>query len=113
MYLIAYSSIGTLSKLLQLLERAGVPTVVHGGYDWGDLAFAEVADADGRVGAIWYSESPRVRGLELARGWSCSELGVPEDGRRGRQLGCNAQGGARVFGSGCGGGGWLRRFGGG
>jgi hypothetical protein len=60
-----------------------VPSVIHGGYDRYDLAFAEVADADGRVGAIGYSKSPRVRGLELARGWSFGELGVPEDGRGG------------------------------
>jgi hypothetical protein len=65
-----YSRIGALSELLELLEGAGVPSVVHAGDDGDNLALAEVADADGRVGAGRYSKSPRVRGLELARGCS-------------------------------------------
>jgi hypothetical protein len=109
----AYSRIGALSKLLELLEGAGVPSVVHGGHDGNDLAFAEVADADGRVGAVGHSKSPRVRGFELADGgWARRELGVPENGRCGGELAGDAQGGARVVGRGIrGGGGWLRRGG--
>ena len=86
---------------------------VHGGYDGDDLAFSKVADADGRVCTVGYSKSPRVRRLELAGGWACRKVGVPEDGGCSRQLGSNAQRGARVFGGGSGGGGRLRRFGGG
>jgi hypothetical protein len=85
-----------------------VPSVVHAGNDGDNLPFAEVADADGRVGADRYSKSPRVRGLELARGCSCREFGVPEDRGGGRQLAGDAQ--RRASGSGSGG--WLRRFGG-
>jgi hypothetical protein len=112
MHLSTYSSICTLAQLLQLLERARVPAVVHDGDYGDDLAFAEVADADGRVCAERYSKRPRVRGLELARGRSVGELGVPEDGRRSNKLAGNAQRRANVVGRrGCAGGGWLRRFG--
>jgi hypothetical protein len=90
-----------------------VSAVVHGGDDGDDLALAEVADADGGVGAVGHCQSPRVRGLELAGGWACGELGVPEDGRGRRQLVGNAQSRARVVGRGRGCGGVLRRFGGG
>jgi hypothetical protein len=106
-----YGSICALAKLLELLERAGVPWVVHDGHDWDDLAFAEVADADRRIGAVWHGKSPRVRGLELAGGWPSREVGVPEDGGGSGELAGNAQGGGGVVGGWCGGGGWLRRFG--
>lgn len=68
--LITYSGICALSKLLQLLERAGVPAVVHGGHDGRGIAVAEVAHADRRVGAVWDGESSRVDWLEAARGRS-------------------------------------------
>ena len=52
----AYRSIGALSELLKLLERAGVSSVIHGGHDGRSVAVgvtvAEVADADGRVCAV-------------------------------------------------------------
>jgi hypothetical protein len=61
-----------------------VAAVVHGRYGGGDcLAVAEVADADGRVGAICDRESAGVRGLELAWRRARCKLGVPEDGAGG------------------------------
>lgn len=87
----AYSSICSLTKLLQLLEGAGVSSVVHGRYDGHSVAVAEVADADGRVGAVRGDKRAGVDGLETARGRSRGELGVPEDGRGGRELASNAQ----------------------
>lgn len=75
----AYSSICSLTKLLQLLEGAGVSSVVHGRYDGHSVAVAEVADADGRVGALRGYKSAGVDWLETARGRSRGELGVPED----------------------------------
>lgn len=76
--------------------------VVHGGHDGGDVAVAEIADADGRVGAIRDGESAGVDWFKAARGRSGREFGVPEDGRRGRELAGNAQRGrgARVVGGG-------------
>jgi hypothetical protein len=79
LYVCTYSRICALSQLLQLLEGARVSPVVHDGHDGYDLAFAEVADADRRVCADGYSESPRVRGFELAGGRSVCKLGVPEN----------------------------------
>lgn len=101
--LCTYGSICSLSQLLQLLKGARVPSAVHGGKYRYDLAFAEVADADGRVGAVGHGESAGVRRLELARGWACRELGVPEDGRGGGELVGNAQSRAGDFGGGGGG----------
>lgn len=46
---VTYGGIGALAQLLQLLEGAGMPAVVHGR---DDLAAAEVSDADGGVGAV-------------------------------------------------------------
>ena len=66
----AYSSICSLTKLLQLLEGAGVSSVVHGRYDGHSVAVAEVADADGRVGALRGYKSAGVDWLETARGRS-------------------------------------------
>lgn len=51
-YSVTYRRIRALSQLLQLLKRTWVSSVVHGGHDWYDLAFAEVLDTDGRVGAV-------------------------------------------------------------
>jgi hypothetical protein len=45
--LCTYGSISPLSQLLQLLKGAGVSSVIHGGDYRYDLAFAQVADADG------------------------------------------------------------------
>ena len=69
-------------------------SVVHGGGAGGAVAVAEVADADGGVGAVGSSECAGVYGLEAG------VLGVPEDGRGGRQLASNTQRGrgARVVG---------------
>jgi hypothetical protein len=89
-----HSSIGSLAELLQLLEGAGVSSVVHGGGAGRAVAVAEVADADGGVGAVGSGECAGVYGLEAG------VLGVPEEGRGGRQLAGNAQrgGGVRVVG---------------
>ena len=93
-----HSGIGTLAQLLQLLERAGVSPIVHG-RDGGDvLAAAEVAHADGAVGAVEVGngECARVRRLERAWGRSCSVVAVPENGSGGGELVCDAQlGGGR------------------
>jgi hypothetical protein len=68
-----------------------VSSVVHGRDDGQGIAVAEVADADGRVGAVRGDQSAGVDWLETARGRSRGKLGVPEDGRGGRELAGNAQ----------------------
>ena len=86
-----YSSVRALAKLLQLLERAGVSAVVHGGHDGGDVTVAEVANADRGVGAVGDSESACVDWLQAARGRSRGKLGVPEDGGGGGELAGDSQ----------------------
>jgi hypothetical protein len=75
-------------------------SIVHGGDDWYGIAVAEVADADGRVGAVGGNECAGVDWLEAARGRSRSELGVPENCRRSGELASDAKrgGGARDVG---------------
>lgn len=77
-------------------------SVVHGGRAWYGIAVAEVADTDGRVGAIGDGEGSRVCWFEAARRRSRRELGVPENGRCSCELTGNAQrrGGARGRGNG-------------
>ena len=91
----AYRGIGAFSKLLELLERAGVSSVIHSGHDGRSVAVgvtvAEVADADGRVCAVRGDESACVDGVEAARRRSRCKLGIPEDGRGRCQLASNAQ----------------------
>lgn len=87
----AYCGISALAELLELLEGAGVSAVVHGRHNGLCVAVAEVADADGRVGALRGYKSAGVDWLETARGRSRGKLGVPEDGRGGRELASNAQ----------------------
>ena len=67
-----YSSICSLSKLLQLLEGAGMSAVVHGGHNGYRVAVgvAKVADADGRVGALGGDKCACVYWFETARGRS-------------------------------------------
>jgi hypothetical protein len=61
-----------------------VAAVVHGRYCNRDcLAVAEVADADGRVGAIRDRKSAGVGWLKLAWRRARCELGVPENGAGG------------------------------
>lgn len=82
-----------------------MPAVVHGGHEGrgAAAAAAEIAHADGRVGAIGHGEGSGVSGLEAARGRSRGELGVPENGRRGGELAGDAQGRGRARGGGRGG----------
>jgi len=74
-----------------------VSAVVHGRHDGLCVAVAEVADADGRVGAVRGDKRAGVDGLETARGRSRGELGVPEDGRGGRELAGDAQRRGRLW----------------
>ena len=74
-YELPYSCIGALAQLLQLLEGAGMFPVVHSGHV---LATAQVADADGRVGAV--GEGAGVGGPKLGGRRARGVLGVPEDG---------------------------------
>jgi hypothetical protein len=87
----AYRGIGALAELLELLEGAGVSAVVHGRHKGRRVAVAEVAHADGRVGALRGDQSAGVDWLEAARRRARGELGVPEDGRGRRELPGNAQ----------------------
>ncbi len=92
----AYCSIGSFTKLLQLLERTGVSAVIHGGHDGGDMSVVEVSNADRRVGTIRNSERARVDWFEAARGRSRGKLWVPEDSRGGSELARDAQRGRRT-----------------
>lgn len=77
-----YRRICALAQLLELLEGAGVSAVVHGGWEGRCVAAAEVAYADGRVGAVCDREGARVGRTELARRWTVCVLRIPEDGAR-------------------------------
>lgn len=95
-----------------------MPAVVHGRGERRCLAAAEVADADGRVGAVCDGECAGVGRAELAGRRAAGVLGVEEDGARSGELVGDAQLGRRgVRGGGRGrsggGGGWWCRGGGG
>ena len=107
----AYGGIGALAQLLELLEGAGVSPVVHGGREGCCVAAAEVADADGRVGAVGDGEGACVGRAELAGRRTARVLRIPEYGARRDELVGDAQlGRGRVGGGGgVGGGLWLGR----
>ena len=108
-----YRRIRALAQLLELLEGAGVAPVVHGGWEGRCVATAEVAYADGRVGAVCDRKSARVRRAELAGRRAIRVLRIPEDSARRDEFVGDAQlRRGRVSGGGSGGGSlWLGRRG--